>query len=99
MENHTQHHTEQHSLSYKTLILVWLILIFFTGVTVWITNLELGALSVGVALLVATVKVGLVLVYFMHLKFESKMLNILVAFVFIVLFVFIGLTISDYFYR
>jgi len=98
MENQANHQTH-HIMSYKTLVIIWLVLLIFTVVTIGITKLELGAFSVGIALLVASVKSVLVLYYFMHLKFETKMLNAFVAIVFLVFTSFIVLTFLDYFYR
>jgi len=90
---------KHHILSNFTIFKVWLLLVILTGITVSVTHFNLGAFAVGVALLVACVKSTLVLTYFMHLKYDDK---ILTAFIFIVMLVFtsfIVLTLIDYIYR
>ena len=58
-----------------------------TIITVSIAQVHLPMLTVAVALLVATVKASIVAVYFMHLKFDSKVLAIMFA-VTVIIFVF-----------
>jgi cytochrome c oxidase subunit 4 len=70
--------SEEHSthvVSYKFNILVWLDLLIFTLVTIEVAQFDLLALTVVVALIVASIKTFLVGSYFMHLKFENKFLQ------------------------
>ena len=90
----TQKHP--HIVEYKTFVIIWLILLVFTFTTVYVSELHLGILSVSVALFIASVKSFFVLTYFMHLKYEDKMLRIFVGIVFTVFFSFIILTFLDY---
>lgn len=88
-----------HILEYKTLAKVLIGLLFLTVITVVITYFELGLLSTTVALLVASTKATLVLLFFMHLKFDQKIFRILVTIVFALFLVMIVLTFFDYFNR
>jgi len=94
MANNTTHTTE-----YKVLAKVLLILMFLTFLTISVTSFHLGAFSVTVALLIAGVKGFLVLTYFMHLKYESTLLRILVAMIFVLYAVIILITFIDYAFR
>jgi cytochrome c oxidase subunit 4 len=88
-----------HITPYKTLGIILLILLVLTFVTVEITSIHLGALTVTVALLIAGIKGYLVLTYFMHLKHESMLLRILVAMVFILFALIVVITFIDYAFR
>ena len=65
-----------HILGYKTLMGVLLLLLLLTGVTVGISYVDLGAANAWVALLIASTKGTLVVLYFMHLKFGGRLLAI-----------------------
>jgi cytochrome c oxidase subunit IV len=94
MANNTTHTTE-----YRVLTKVLLVLMFLTFLTISITSFHLGAFTVTVALLIAGVKGFLVLSYFMHLKYESLLLRILVGMVFVLFIVIVLITFIDYAYR
>lgn len=64
-----------HILSYGTLFLVLVILLMLTAFTIFVSRIDLGALNIGVAILVASVKAAFVLLFFMHLKFESMLIK------------------------
>jgi len=66
------HDNDQHMLSYKTLALVLLALLILTGITIGVSYVHMGIFNVPIALGIACTKVSLVLLYFMHLKFEGK---------------------------
>jgi len=59
-----------HVMEPKTLITVFLALIFLTFITVYVTFFDLGPLNVAVALGIATTKALLVMLWFMHLKYD-----------------------------
>lgn len=93
------HDIKHHISSYKSLLTVLAILIGLTWATVAVTQVELGALTVTGALLIASVKAFLVLYYFMHLKYEDNFLKAIVALVFIIFAAVIVITFVDYAYR
>lgn len=94
MANNSSHITE-----YNVLIKVLLALLFLTFVTIEVASFHLGAFSVTVALLIACTKGFLVLSNFMHLKYESVLLRILVAMVFVLFAVIVLITFIDYAFR
>ena len=63
-------------MKYKSLAFVLLLLFLFTGVTVGVSYIDLGKMNIWVALFIASIKGSLVLLYFMHLKYESKTINL-----------------------
>jgi cytochrome c oxidase subunit 4 len=84
----------------QTYIFVWLGLVILTGVTVSMAGMNLGLLSIVIVLAIAATKSGLVLSYFMHLKYETGLLfKLMIPIVLAVLTVFIGLTFSDVAFR
>ncbi|MFZ4398560.1 MAG: cytochrome C oxidase subunit IV family protein [Bacteroidales bacterium] len=94
MANNSSHTTE-----YKVLANVLLVLMLLTFLTISITSIHLAAFTVTIALLIAGVKSFLVLSYFMHLKYESLLLRILVGIVFVLFFIIILITFIDYSFR
>jgi cytochrome c oxidase subunit 4 len=86
--------------NHQTYVLVWLGLVLLTGITVSIAGMNLGRLSILIVLLIAAVKSGLVLSYFMHLKYEAGLLfKLMIPIVLAVLTIFIGLTFTDIAFR
>lgn len=67
---------DQHMMSYKKLAIVLVSLIILTGVTVGVSYFDMGVFNVPIALGIACFKVSLVLLFFMHLKYESKVISI-----------------------
>jgi len=95
MENHENHHI----VPYKTYLIVLLTLIVLTFISIAVTSIELGTLTVTTALLLATIKTSLVLYYFMHLKFDQKIYLIMVLGVIAIFVLVIIITFIDYLYR
>lgn len=88
-----------HIIPYSTFLKVLAVLILLTLISVALTSIHLGALTVMVALFVAVVKSSFVLRIFMHLKLESRMFTVLTIGVSVLIgFVIIG-TITDYIFR
>ncbi len=92
-------HEEKHISTYQSLVIVLVILLFLTTISVLVTGFHLGALTVAVALLIASVKVFIVLTRFMHLKFENRFLRLAVAGVFVLFALVTVITFIDYFFR
>jgi len=91
--------TEHHGPGYGLFVAIWGVLMVLTGVTVWISSVDLGFLNVMVALSVATTKALLVVMFFMHLKYENRTLKLMVLLAFVILAIFIGFTFFDTAYR
>jgi len=57
----------------RTYIVVWGALIVLTAATVAVSYVHLGMMNVVVALLIASAKASLVALFFMHLRYESRL--------------------------
>ena len=88
-----------HIIPYKTLLIVLAGLILLTLISVFITQISLGTLTVAIALLIAAIKSTFVLRIFMHLKFENRMLTLATLGVVSLLAVVLIITILDYLTR
>jgi len=97
----TMEHAEEHGhvVPYRTLIVIWLLLLLLTAVLVYVSTAYHAALSVPALLTVTPLKAGLVFFYFMHLKYEKPFFKGLVILVLGALILFIGLTFADLSYR
>lgn len=69
-------HAEEHILSYAKLAGVLCALLALTAVTIASSRVDLGVLNIWVALLIASIKGGFVILYFMHLKYEPGVLKL-----------------------
>lgn len=91
--------TPLHITKSKTYVSVWISLLTLTGITVAVTRLQLTKYAIFVAILIATVKSGLVITYFMHLKYEPLILKAMLFIALLALTLIIALTFTDILYR
>ena len=91
--------SEQHIVSNGKLTAVWLGLLALTALTVWVARHNVGIGHVWGSLAIAIAKGGLVIAFFMHMKYEGGLLRWLLFFALSVLAIFIGLTFFDVLYR
>jgi cytochrome c oxidase subunit 4 len=94
MKNDQPHISSYYSHGY---VLIALLTLTFTSVAV--TGIHLGAFAVTVALIIASVKVATVITYFMHMKFESLFLKLMITGVFVLFALVIIITFIDYYFR
>ena len=106
IEEHESHH---HIVSPKIYITILLALLVGTAVTVWASYVDLGEWHIlpgitlfwnpVIALAIAATKMILVVLFFMHVKYSTKLTKLTVGagiFTFIIL---VGMTLSDYMTR
>ena len=88
-----------HIASYGRLLAVLVALITLTGVTVAASYVDLGTLNVWIALLIASAKASLVLLFFMDIRKEGRL--VVVSFLGTVLFlaIMISFTFWDVAFR
>jgi len=91
--------TEQHCMSYQTLGLVLAGLLLLTAITVGVSYINLGVFNVFLALGVACAKVSLVLLFFMHLKYEGRAIRFSFIGTICFLAIMIGFTFFDVAFR
>lgn len=89
----------EHVVSRKSYLLIFGALMVLTAVTVWIANLDLGRWNAIVALSIAVFKATLVVLYFMHVRYSSKLTWVFVAAGLIWLIILFAFTLSDYLTR
>jgi cytochrome c oxidase subunit 4 len=87
-------------LAYRRYVSIWVALIVLTAITVTTASLNFGRAGILVVLAIAAIKSTLVLLYFMHLSSEKRLLlKLLVPIAICTLAIFIGLTYTDVLYR
>jgi cytochrome c oxidase subunit 4 len=74
-------------------------LMVLTAITVVVAFINLGGLNFPVALAIAITKATLVILFFMHVKYSSRMTKLICGTAFFFLLVLFGLTLSDYMSR
>jgi cytochrome c oxidase subunit 4 len=85
-----------HIVSPKVYVAVFLTLLVFTATTVAVSYVDLSVFNAVVALAIACVKMTLVVLFFMHVKYSPKLTKLTVI---SGVFIFLGLismTLSDY---
>lgn len=87
----------EHIVSSKLYWTVWIVLICLTGLTAWIATIDLGPFNTVVALLIASIKATVVVLFFMHVKYTSEKLTkmVIVSAIFW-LFMLLSLSMADY---
>ena len=88
-----------HITSYRTYGIILVILLFLTAITITVTWVDAGSLSIAVAMFIACIKASLVLLYFMHLKFDQLIFKVFAGMVILLLIVVFIITFFDYLFR
>jgi len=90
----------EHILPSKLYWTIWAVLICLTGITAWVATVDLGPLNTIVALLIASGKALLVVLFFMHVKYTSeKLTRVVIISALFWLLILLGLSLTDYFIR
>jgi cytochrome c oxidase subunit 4 len=90
------HHREVgHIVPLRTLVGVLGVLLVLTFVTVAVTWADLGALALISALTIATIKASLVLLYFMHLRWDRPFNAIIIISALALVMLFVVFTLLD----
>lgn len=89
----------QHVIQIGVYVGIWAILMFLTGLTVFVSFIELHDWNIVLALLIATIKGTLVVLFFMHLFYSSKLTKVTVIAALFFLFLLLSLSMTDYLTR
>src|SRR5580693_579006 len=89
-------HADHHIVTPVTYTIVFATLLVFTGVTVGAAYVDLGILNPVVALAIACFKAVVVILFFMHVKYQSKLVKLTVASGFFTFIVLVTMTLTDY---
>ncbi len=92
-------HAEHHIVTPIQYVMVFGTLLFFTLVTVLAAYVDMKWLNPVVALGIACFKAVIVILFFMHAKYQSRLIKMTIGSGFFVFLVLIGMTMSDYFTR
>ena len=87
----------EHILPRKLYYVIWITLLVLTVVTALVATVDLGPFNTIVALLIASFKAVLVILFFMHVKYASEKLTKTVIFAAIFwLLILLALSLADY---
>ncbi len=92
-------HHDEHIVSPRVYLLVGTTLLILTGTTAAVSYVDLGTFNAVVALAIACIKMTLVILFFMHVKYSSKLTKLTVAAGFFTFLVLITMTMTDYISR
>jgi len=89
-------HSAEHVVSPKIYAAVLTALLVGTVLTVEAAKVDLGRLNIVAALGIATIKMTLVILFFMHGKYSPRRTKLVIAAGFFWLAIMLGLTLADY---
>ena len=90
----------EHIVSLRIYVTIFLALMVGTALTVWAGLHDFpGALNVIIALTIAVVKATLVVLYFMHVRYSSRLIWVVFASALFWLAILFAFTFSDYWTR
>ena len=89
----------EHIVPKRTYYVIYVVLLFCTYLTWQVAVFDMGRANTVVALGIAAFKATLVVLFFMHLKYSSRLTKITVAAGFFTFFVLITMALTDYISR
>ncbi|HEY0797300.1 MAG TPA: cytochrome C oxidase subunit IV family protein [Acidisarcina sp.] len=96
---HDAAHAEPHIVPPILYIKIFSALLVGTGLTVGAAFVDLGAFNPVIAILIACIKAVLVVLFFMHVFYSSRLMKLTVAAGFFTFLVLITMTLTDYLSR
>ncbi len=103
MTEHASHpvaeHHQHHIVGPRMYLLIFGALLVATATTVGVSYVDLGEWNPVIALAIACTKAVLVILFFMHIKYSSRVVKLTVASGFFTFLVLITMTLSDYISR
>ena len=90
------HDSQNHVVPPSTYMIVGAILLVLTGITVWASFGNFGVLNPVIALFIACLKATIVVLFFMHVKYSSKLTKLTVGAGLFTFLTLIAMTLSDY---
>ena len=86
----------EHIVPRSTYFTVFAALLVGTAVTVFAATIDFGRMNDVIAMSIAVTKMMLVLLYFMHVRYSSRLIWVIVASMFFWLLILLLLTLTDY---
>ncbi len=95
-DDHDDHHGLAHTATIKTLVTTGGTLLVLTLVTVLATKVDFGAnINLGIAMAIAVLKASLVILFFMHLRYDRLFHSVVFAAGILAASLFVGFTLMD----
>ena len=92
-------HASHHIVSPAQYAMVFATLLACTALTVFAADINLGVFNPIIALAIASFKGVIVILFFMHVKYQSKLIKVTVGAGFFMFLVLVTMTLSDYISR
>ncbi len=92
-------HAEHHLVTPGQYSIVFGTLLVGTAITVGAAYVDMGVLNPIIALAIACTKAVIVILFFMHVKYQSRLIKMTVGAGFLTFIILIGMTLSDYMSR
>jgi cytochrome c oxidase subunit IV len=92
-------HQEHHIVSPKTYLVILASLLVGTAATIGASYIDMGELNPIIAIAIACAKAVLVVLFFMHVKYSSKLTKLTVGAGIFTFLILVGMTLADYFTR
>jgi cytochrome c oxidase subunit 4 len=86
----------EHVTSKKTYLAIFGALLVLTYLTVAVSRIDLGRLNTIVALTIAVTKASLVVLFFMHVRYSTRLTKLVVVGGFVWLALLFGFTMADF---
>ena len=86
----------EHIVPRTTYFTVFALLLVGTAATVIAANIDFGRMNDVIAITIAVTKMMLVLLFFMHVRYSSRLIWVIVASMFFWLLILLLLTLTDY---
>jgi cytochrome c oxidase subunit IV len=96
---HDDHHADHNHPTIGVYVSVFIALLLLLVVTVVVSEMEFGAANFVVAAGIATIKAALIILFFMHVKYSSRLVWLLAGAGYFFLAILFALTLADYFTR
>lgn len=95
-DHHDDHHGIAHTASIKVLLGTGGTLLFLTIVTVLATKVDFGSnINLAIAMFIAVIKATLVILFFMHLKYDKIFHSVVFLSAILAASLFVGFTLMD----
>ena len=95
----SEHHAEHHLVPLKVYFFVFFSLMIGTALTVAAAYVEMGWLNTPVALAIAICKASLVVLFFMHVRYNTPLMWVFAAAGFFMFVLLLALMMQDYMSR
>jgi cytochrome c oxidase subunit 4 len=92
-------HADHHIVTPLQYVYVYVALLIGTIITIFAADVDMGLFNPVVALAIASTKMVIVILFFMHVKYQSNLVRMTVACGFFTFIVLVTMTLTDYMSR